>query len=151
MNNILEKCKNTRILAVIGLVGMFLGTILSYVSYSIWGYKYDIALWDYLEGKIILVLVIANLIFIFKDYVEKYVPKLVERGFWQKIANIKNPKASLVPTILSAAFAVYLTIKLDVEFSHYSLGFYSLWIGVIALVAYAILHKNNDNSFKIKI
>lgn len=144
MNNIIEKCKTTRILAVIGIVGMVLGTIFPYVSYSIFGYKYDIALWDCLEGKIILILAIANLIFIFKDYVEKYAPKLVERGFWQKIASIKSPKASLVPTFLAAAFAIYLTIKLDVEFSNYSLGFYSMWIGVICLVAYAILHNNDD-------
>ena len=150
MNNILEKCKTTRILAVIGIVCMFLGTIFSYVSYSIWGYNYEIALWDYMEGKIILVLVIVNLIFIFKDYIEKYAPKLVEKGFWQKIASIKSSKASLISTVLSAAFAIYLTLKLDVEFSNYSLGFYSLWIGVIALVAYAILHKNNDD-FQMKM
>ena len=124
---------------------MFLGTILSYIRYSIFGYNYDIALWDYFEGKVILILIIANSIFIFKDYIEKYIPKLVEKGFWQKISNIKNPKISLVPTFLSAAFAIYLTIDLDVKFSNYSLGFYALWIGVIYLVAYAILHKNNDN------
>ena len=145
MNNILEKCKKTRILAAIGIAGLVLGTMLSYVSYSLWGYTYDIALWDYLEGKIILIIAIANLLFIFKDFVEKYVPSLFNTGIGKKIKDINNPKASLVPTILAAAFALYLTLKLDVDFSNYSLGFYSLWIGVICLVAYAILHKNNDD------
>lgn len=144
MNNVLDKLKNTRILAIIGIAGLILGTMFSYVSYDIFGYNYDIALWDYWEGKIVLLMAIANLLFIFKDFVEKYIPSLFNTNIGKKIKDINNPKASLVPTILVAAFALYLTLKLDVDFSNYSLGFYSLWIGVICLVAYAILHKNND-------
>ena len=151
MSNVLDKLKNTRLLAAIGIAGMILGTIFSYVSYNILGYKYEIALWDYLEGKIILIIAVANLLFIFKDFVEKYIPSLFNTGIGRRIKDINNPKASLVPTILGAAFAVYLTLKLDVEFSNYSLGFYSLWIGVICLVAYAIIHKNNDDEFQMKM
>jgi len=150
MNNILDKLKNTRILAGVGIVCMILGTIFSYVSYDILGYKYDIALWDFFEGKVILIIAIANLILIFKDFVEKYIPSLFNTGIGRKIKDINNPKASLVPTILGAVFAIYLTLKLDVEFSNYALGFYSMWIGVICLVAYAILHKDNDD-FKMKM
>lgn len=150
MNNVLDKLKNTRLLAAIGIAGLILGTMLSYVSYSLWGYSYEISLWDYWEGKIILIIAIANLLFIFKDFVEKYIPSLFNTSIGQKIADIKSPKASLVPTILAAAFALYLTLKLDVDFSNYSLGFYSLWIGVICLVAYAIIHKNNDE-FQMKM
>ena len=145
MNNVLDKLKNTRLLAGIGIAGMILGTMFPYVSYNIFGYVYDIALWDYLEGKIILLIAIANLLFIFKDFVEKYIPSLFNTNIGKKIKDINNPKASLVPTALGAVFAIYLTLKLDVEFSAYSLGFYSMWIGVICLVAYAIMHKNNDN------
>jgi len=129
---------------------MILGTMFSYVSYDVFGYNYDIALWDYLEGKIILIIAIANLLFIFKDFVEKYIPSLFNTGIGKKIKDINNPKASLVPTFLGAAFAIYLTLKLDVSFSNYSLGFYSMWVGVICLVAYAILHKNNDE-FQMKM
>lgn len=150
MNTIIDKCKNTRLLAGIGIAGLILGTMFSYVSYSIWGYSYSISLWDYWEGKIILLIAIANLMFIFKDVVEKYIPSLFKTSLGSKIANINNPKASLVPTFLAAAFAIYLTLELDVEFSSYSLGFYSLWLGVICLVAYAILHKNNDD-FQMKM
>ena len=145
MNNVLDKLKNTRLLAGIGVACMILGTMFSYVSYNIFGYSYDIALWDYLEGKIILLIAIANLLFIFKDLVEKYIPSLFDTTLGKKIKDINNPKASLVPTFLGAAFALYLTLKLDVSFSAYSLGFYSMWIGVICLVAYAIIHKNNDD------
>lgn len=150
MNNVLDKLKNTRLLAGIGVACMILGTIFSYVSYDIFGYVYDIALWDYLEGKIILLIAVANLLFIFKDFVEKYIPSLFNTSIGKKIKDINNPKASLVPTILGAIFAVYLTSKLDVSFSNYSLGFYSMWIGVICLVAYAIIYKNNDD-FQMKM
>lgn len=144
MNNILEKLKNTRLLAGIGIACLILGTMLSYVSYSFWGYTYELSLFDYWEGKIVLLIAIANLLFIFKDFVEKWVPSVFKSGFGKKIAEIENPKASLVPTIAAAAFALWLTLRLDVSFSNYSLGFYSLWIGVIALVAYAFLHKNTE-------
>lgn len=144
MDKILEKLKNTRLLAGIGIACLVLGTMLSYVSYSFWGYTYEISLFDYWEGKIVLLIAIANLLFIFKDFVEKWVPSLFNTTFGKKIAEINNPKASLVPTVAAAAFALWLTLRLDVSFSNYSLGFYSLWIGVIALVAYAFLHKNNE-------
>lgn len=150
MNDVLDKMKNTRLLAGIGVVCMILGTMFSYISYDLFGYVVDISLWDYLEGKIILIISIANLLFIFKDYVEKYIPSLFDTNIGKKIKEINNPKASLVPTILGAVFAIYLTLKLDVDFSDYSLGFYSMWIGVICLVAYAILHKNNDE-FQMKM
>lgn len=145
MENILDKIKNTRILAVIGLVCMVLGTIFAYIKISIFGYSNTISLWGYWEGKIVLLLVIANLIFIFKDFVEKYIPSLFNTSIGRKIKDINNPKASLVPTILSAVFAVYLHTKLDVssEYMSWGLGFYALWLGVICLVAYAIVHKNN--------
>ena len=145
INSILEKLKNTRILATIVIIAIVLSTFFSYVSYNIFGYKYSVSLWHYWEGKVILILAIANLIFIFKDYVEKYIPNLINAGFWQKIANIKNSKASLVPTFLIAALALYLTLNADIKFSYYSLGFYLLWLGIICLIAYPILHKNNTD------
>ena len=152
MKDILEKCKTTRILAAIGIIGLILGTIMPYVKYNIWGYKYSISLWGYWEGKIVMLLAIANLLFIFKDIVEKYAPFLFNNGLGRKIQELDNPKYSLVPTILIAIFTIYETANLGIEsFKYYNIGFYSLWIGVICLVAYAILHKKDDNTFKIKM
>lgn len=143
MNNILEKCKNTRILATIGIVGLILGTMLTYVKFSLWGYSQSVSLWGYWEGKIVLILALANGLLIFRDMVEKYVPSLFNTGFGKKLANITNPKASLVPTALAVIFTIYLHSTLDIssEYASYGLGFYSLWVGAISLVAYAILHK----------
>ncbi len=146
MNNIIEKCRTTRILGVIGIVGLILGIILPYVKFDIFGYKYSISLWGYWEGKIMMLLTIANFLFIFKDIVEKYIPSLFNSVFGQKIRDCKNSKFSLIPTVLTAVFAIYLTTTLDVEsFGYYNLGFYAMWLGTLSLVGYAFLHKNDNN------
>lgn len=141
MNNIIEKMKNTRILATIGIAGLILGTIFPYVSYSFFGSSVNISMWNYWEGKIVLILAIANLLFIFKDFVGKYIPSLFNTNIGKKIADIDNPKVSLVPTILAVVLVVYLQIRLDIGFGNYGIGFYLLWIGIIALLAYAFLHR----------
>ena len=115
MGNIIEKCKTTRILAAIGIVGLIAGTIMPYVKFNIFGYKYSISLWGYWESKIVMLLAIANLLFIFKDIVEKYTPFMFNNGLGRKIQEWDNPKYSLVPTILIAVFAIYETTHLGVE------------------------------------
>lgn len=152
MNNIIEKCRTTRILGIIGVAGLIFGTIMPYVKYDIFGYKYSISLWGYWEGKIIMLLAIANLLFIFKDLVEKYVPSLFNSGIGQKIHDCKNPKFSLIPTVLAAIFAIYVTSILGIDgFKYYNIGFYAMWIGTISFVAYAFMHKMEDDSFKMKM
>lgn len=153
MNNIIEKCRTTRILGAIGIIGLICGTIFPYVKYSFWGYSYSISLWGYWEGKIIMILAIANLLFIFKDLVEKYVPALFNNGLGRKIKECENPKFSLIPTVLCAIFTIYLTSILGIEsFSYYNIGFYAIWLGTICLVLYAFLHKSDSNdNFKMNI
>lgn len=145
MNNIIEKIKTTRILATIGIIALIVGTIMPYVKYEIWTYKYSISLWSFWEGKVIMLLVLANVLFIFKDIVEKYVPFLFNSTIGRKVQECNNQKYSLIPTILVAAITLYLNMGQGVElFEYYSIGFYSLWIGTISLVVYAFLHKNNE-------
>lgn len=146
MNNIIDKIRNTRILAAIGIICLILGTFLAYYTFSFFGYTESLSLWGYWEGKIVLILAVANLLFIFKDLIEKYTPSLFNSNLGRKISEINNPKLSLIPTILSVIFIVYLQINLNVSSSYVShgLGFYLLWIGIICLVLYAILHKKTE-------
>lgn len=76
---------------------MFLGTILSYYQYSFLGYSIKICLYKYLEGKIVIALTVANLLFIFKDLVEKYTPQMFNSNIGGKIKNA-NSKLAIVPT-----------------------------------------------------
>ncbi len=139
----MEKLKNTRILAAVGIVCLFLSvTCFPYLKFSMFGYSTSIKLWGYWEGKVIMVLIVANLLFIFRDYVEKYVPKMFDTRIGEKIKNA-NSKYSIIPTIGIVIFVIWLYNELDVDTSYlkYGLGFYFLWLGVICLVGHTFLYK----------
>ena len=139
--------KNKRYLALAGLICLLLGTFLPIfvVSSTIISYSVSISLIKYWEGKVILALIVLNAMFIFKDYIKKYVPKMFESDFGRRIDGA-NQKMSLIPTVLSALMAIYLTSTLSgvenysyVKYS-YGIGFWLIWIGVVALIAHAILY-----------
>ena len=147
MKNIIEKCRTTRILTIIGIVGMILGIIMPYIKYNLLGYKYSVSLWHFWEGKIMMILTIANLLFIFKDIIDEYMPILFKSTLGEKIKNCENPKFSLVPTILTAILVIFTTSEISIKnFKYYNIGFYAMWLGTISLVAYAFLHKK-DSTF----
>lgn len=142
----MEVIKNKRILALIGIAGLILGCFLPYYTVSVFGYTQSISLWGYWEGKIVLVLTLANALFIFQDFIEKYVPQLFNNWVGNLVQKAKNPKFALIPTILVAVFAISLIIRLDVdsEYIKYGLGFLVLWIGIIALIGHAIFYKKQN-------
>ena len=78
--------------------------------------------------------------------VEKYIPSLFQTALGQKIQGLNEAKYSIIPTILVVIFALYLTFGISFDLKYCSIGFYLLWIGVIALIAYAILHRKNNSS-----
>ena len=143
----MEILKTKRILAAIGIICLLLGNALPYYTFSAIGLTRSLSLWGYLEGKIILILTIANALFIFKDVIEKYVPKLFDSKLGQKIANAKDPKLSLIPLILIIVFVVYLNTKAN-EYIHLNkgIGFYLLWLGIIAMAAHSFIYKGNNES-----
>lgn len=142
----MEVIKNKRILALVGIAGLILGCFLPYYTVSFFGYTQSISLWGYWEGKIVLVLTLANALFIFQDFIEKYVPQLFNNWVGNLVQKAKNPKFALIPTILVAVFAISLIIRLDVDSDYikYGLGFWVLWIGIIALIGHAIFYKKQN-------
>lgn len=138
--------KNKRILAFAGLICLFLGVVMPYFKVSIFGYSYEIKLWGFWEGKVMMSLIVANVLFIFKDYIERYVPQLFNTSLGSKVQNASQ-KWAIIPTVGVATFAVWLYIRLDVDTTYlkHGLGFWSLWIGIICLIGHAILYKKNLN------
>lgn len=145
LNKFLNLSKNTRFLAVLGLTCSFLCIFFNYIKYTVLGLAVKIKLIEFLEGKLMILLIILNLMFIFKDYVKKYVPKLFENNIGRKIYNINNQKWILIPVGLSVIFAFVVKGETKTEFLNttYGLGFYLMWLGVISLVAYAFIYKND--------
>ncbi len=148
MEQVMEKVKKTRVLGLIGIIGLILGTILPYIKVSLFGYSQTLSLWKYWEGKVIILLAVLNTMFIFKDYIKQYVPQLFNSPFGKWIENA-NDKMSLIPTVLSAVFAIYLYSELSGEmgsYLKYSVGFYVLWASIACLVAFSFLYKGNGEA-----
>lgn len=138
--------KSKRILAGIGIVALILGIILPYYQVTIFNHTYKIALWRYIEGKIAMMLTMANLLFIFKDVIEKYAPQMFESSLGKKIKTT-NSKFAIVPTILIIAFVVILFLRLDVGSSlTHGPGFFLLWCGIICLISHTLLYKKNNQN-----
>lgn len=142
----MEKLKNKRILALVGIIGLIFGIMMPYFKVSVYGYTKTISLWGYWEGKVIFILTIAIGLIIFRDIVEKYAPQLFNNSVGKFVEKIDNPKYALIPTILVACYAIYLITKVDVssQFVKYGLGFYVLWIGIISLFGHAFLYKKQN-------
>ena len=141
MNGFLEKIKTTRLLAGVGIICMFLGTIIAYAKINFWGYTGNVCLYKHLEGIVIMIVAIVDFLFIFKDTVEKYIPKLFESKIGKNITEVGDRKLSLISVIIVVIMAVILHARLDFSIAHFSLGFYVLYFGVICLGAYALMHK----------
>lgn len=142
----MEVIKNKRILALVGIIGLILGCFLPYYNFSLFGYTQSISLWGYWEGKIVLVLTLANALFIFQDVIEQYIPQLSNNWLGNLVRKLNNPKFALIPTILVAIFAISLIIRLDVnsKYIKYGLGFWILWVGIVSLIGHAIFYKKQN-------
>ncbi len=144
---IINNLKNKRILGLIGIISLLLGVMTPYIIITVFGISQSLSLWSYWEGKVIFLLTIANVLFIFKDYVEKYVSQAFNSNIGSKIKNA-SPKMSLIPTILVVVFIIYVntTISTDSAFFKHGIGFWLLWLGIVALVLHAIIYKGNGET-----
>ncbi|MCI8331014.1 MAG: hypothetical protein HFE04_02805 [Bacilli bacterium] len=143
-NKFLNLSKNTRLLAIIGIASLSICIFFTYIKYTVLGLAVKIKLIDYFEGKIIILLTILNCMFIFKDYIKKYLPKLFENDLGKKIENIKDQRWTLIPIAFTIIFAIVVKSESKTEYldTTFGLGFYLMWLGVISLVAYAFIYKN---------
>ena len=146
----MEKLKNTRILGIVGLSIMLIATFLPYISASVLGITSSVSLFGYWQGKVTLFVIFANILFVFKDYVKKYVPQLFEKGIGKSIENAK-PIFSLIPTGISVLLNIVLILQVTSSNSKYTyidvgfgIGFYVMLLGIASMIAYAILYKEPE-------
>lgn len=144
----MEKLKNTRILGLVGIICLFLGTVLPFIGSS--KLKLWISLYNYWEGKVVLVLILANTLFIFKDYVEKYAPQLFSKDFGVWIKNA-NQKFVLIPTCIMGLLELYLmnTVGIFSRFAgvlDFGIGLYLSILGTICLFGHCFIYKNPNGN-----
>lgn len=132
--------KEKRILAIAGIIFLILGTVLPFIKISFFGIGQTIALTGYWEGYVIMVLAISHVVTIFDDYIEKFVPRIYEKGFGKKIKG--NKKWSLLPTILVILLLVITMINIGfASYMTYQIGFYLIIIGTVCLILHPFIYK----------
>ncbi len=142
----MEILRKKRYVALGGLLIAFIGLFLPFFKIEVLWVKETITLIKYWEGIVTLVLLIAITLFIFRDFIEKYIPSVQKTPFGGFISKL-NPKLVLVPIILIVLLILYLTIHSNKELSMYKeyikfgAGFYMIWIGAVLLVAHVFLYK----------
>lgn len=143
----MEILQNKRYLGLAGVICLVLGTMLPYYTWSLFGVSDSLSLIGYWEGYVIILAAIASALFIFRDYVEKYIPNAFNSGLLGKIKTA-NPKLVIIPVAIAALVAIYLTTSIDIDKSiiKYGIGFWVTWIGVVLLVAHIILYKGETAS-----
>ena len=138
----MEKIRSTKILAIVGIACLILGIFFPYVNIKIWSLTQSVALTHYWEGYVIVLVAIANGIMIFREFVEKYIPKLFIGKFGEFLTKVNNPKATLIPTGIAALLVIYLNTAVHISsYVKYGLGFYIIVIGIVALAAYPFVYK----------
>lgn len=145
MDKFLDKLKTTRILGICGSLLIAIGTFLPIATTSILGMSQT---YFYVQlggdGIIVLVLAIVSLLLIFADKLEKIIPIF---------SKIKNPKYTLIPTVISAILLIVTAIKITSNANFNVLGlavkadlgfaFWVIWIGIVLSAIYPFLYNEN--------
>lgn len=144
--------KNTRILAFCGLCCLFLAEMLPYLTFSFWGYFQQIKLWNYFEGKAMMFLILLDAVFIFHDYIEKYIPNFKNSKMGKKMLDI-NPKLAFIFTIGIAFFAIWLSLRLDIDTRYLKRGsgFYCLWGGIFCLTLHSFVYRKERQNHSVSV
>ena len=143
----MEKLKSSRILGIVAnallIIAVFLPVIS--VSVSLFGISQSQSV-NYIQGDGIFVLILAiiNLVIIFDKLATK-IPFM---------AKVDNQKFTLIPTVINAILLIVLTFNGASALGGYAslakvdfgIGFYLLWLGVIASAVYPFLYKGNGST-----
>ncbi len=142
-----DKCQNTKILGIIGVVLIIISTFFKYVVVSIFGIKEGVSLAGYWEGKVLIFLGLVGLATIFSDFITEKVPANIA----SKITFFKNQKMIWVLVALGILL-VLITNSSVFTSSITKAGFGAIlvWIGFVVTAAYPIIYKGDKNITEIK-
>lgn len=147
---ILAKMKETRILAIIGLVLLYAGLMMPMFGIESGSSATTASFVDaYDNGKGASLLVVLSAILIFSDIIA---------ANWKKgekvFSKLTNRKLLLIPVIIFAIILIVTQVKffndIDDSFFYDSddvylyPGYFINWLGMIALVAYVFLYKGKE-------
>lgn len=146
-NTILDKMKNTRILAIIALVLLYGGLMLPFVGIEYGDEAATASFVDdqlYDNGKGLMLLWLVSVALVFSDIIA---------ANWKKgskiFSKLTNPKILLIPVIIILIVLIITQVNFFDDYDWYDdyiylyPGYYLNWLGMIAMTAYAFLYKGN--------
>ena len=141
----MEVVKN-KIFGMAGVLVILVALFLPFVNIYLWGYKVaytnGFVPW---KGKVILALLVLVIIFIFKDYISKIIPKWYESSFGKKFSDA-NSKFILVPASIIALLMIILVLRLGGDSYKFAIGYYITCGGVALLVVHAFFDKSSSSN-----
>jgi hypothetical protein len=138
----MENLRSKKVIAYLGLICLFLGTILPCYEITMMFYSQKIILLDYSEGLISILLIIITLLFICRNILEKKLPKIFKSNLGKYIKRL-NEKVILFPTFLIIVLDLHYFngITVSSKYISYLNGYYLLLIGSILILIHAFFYK----------
>ena len=137
MDKVLSILKNTKILGIIGAILLIIGNFFTFASVKVLWVEQSVS---FIEGDGVFVLIsgIISLLIIFIDFILSKIPE----GKLKFLFELRNQKFVLVPAIISAII-LFIDGRNAFDVGSAGLGFYLLLIGVITLIIYPFLFKED--------
>ena len=145
--DIMKILKTNKLLGLLGLIILFVGVIGPFFVVSLFGFSTSTALVNHWEGIVIIILIVASLLFMYKEKVVELVPSLKNNPFVKKVMTQKY-KVLLVFAIIIAALVIIELISDSNSLSlvHFGWGFYLYWIGVLLFGVHTFFYNPDETS-----
>ena len=137
MDKVLSVLKSTKILGIVGSILLIIGTLFPFYTVSFLGIKASVKLIENTTGKIMLIVGIISLAMIFIDFIISKIPE----GKATFLLNLRNQKLILIPAAIALILLIVSANQDTYGLGKLAFGFYLLLIGIIALVAYPFMYK----------
>ena len=137
MEKVLQFLKNTKILGIVGAILLIVGNFFTFVTTKILWVESSVKFIEG-DGVFVLILGILALVIIFMDFILSKIPE----GKLKFLFKLRIQKFVLIPAIISAII-LFIDGKDAFDIGSAGLGFYLLLIGIIALVIYPFVYKED--------
>ena len=147
--NIMKILKNNKVIGMAGMILIFIGTIAPFYVVKLYGLSTSASLIKNWKGIVIILLVVAGLLFMFRDKVIELIPSLKGKPFTKKVQSLKYKfLCVLVGIIVGLVIIILIADSESLKYVSFGWGFYVLIIGIILTAIHGYLYESDKDSKK---
>ena len=140
---IMKILKNNKVVGMVGMLLMFIGTIAPFYVVKILSLSTSASLIKNWKGIVIILLIVAGLLFMFRDKVVELVPSLKDNPFTKKVQSLKYKfLCVLVGIIIGLVILILIADSESLKYVSFGWGFYVLIIGIILTALHAYFYED---------